>query len=225
MRDSAARLLLLLSEYHPLVIEGMGSYDARAPGTVAATVSRLLRQRWEASPPGKPVILVTQGDPLAARGISAITRAVASELSLPRALVCLDDSIDPSHSRDADRDGVILELRYSMLAGVLEPPGAAPASLAALTRAVDSSLAAKNAAREAEGKPRLKEYYRDYALLQEVTKAALRAACGGVTVAHTAEEISPFSVTSFYEAGLAVGAVFESDMVRFTSERECARER
>ena len=81
MRDSAARLLLLLSEYHPLVIEGMGSYDARAPGTVAATVSRLLRQRWEASPPGKPVILVTQGDPLAARGISAITRAVASALS------------------------------------------------------------------------------------------------------------------------------------------------
>ena len=127
MRD-AARLLLLLSEYHPLVIEGMGAYDTRPPGPIAATLSRLLRKRWEAWPPAKPVLLVTQGDPLAARGISAITRALAAELSLPRALVCLDDDIDPSHSRDADRDGVILELRYSTLAGVLEP-GTAPASV------------------------------------------------------------------------------------------------
>ena len=31
--------------------------------------------------------------------------------------------------------------------------------------------------------------------------------CGDLTVAHTSAEISPFSVTSFYEVGVALGLV------------------
>ena len=42
-------------------------------------------------------------------------------------------------------------------------------------------------------------------MLQEVTKAACRAVCDDVTVAHTAHEISDFSVTSFYEVGIELG--------------------
>merc|ERR1740133_750352 len=91
---TSSGLLLSLSEYHPVVIEGMGRYDPRDPASVAATVSRRLREHWDRTTPAHELprakILVTQGDPLAERGISAITRAVAAELGLPRALVCLD---------------------------------------------------------------------------------------------------------------------------------------
>lgn len=213
-----SRVLLSLSEYHPVVIEGMGRYDPREPAAVAATISRRLHDHWDRNkmmheaPRGK--ILVTQGDPLAERGISAITRAVAAELGIPRALVCLDEVIDPSHARDADRHGVVLELTYSHVAAALEATG--PASLEGLTVAVEEAISSKNAARDSLGKPRLADYYKDYSLLQEVTKAGLKRVCGGnLTVAHTAAEISPFSVTSFFEIGLAAGTVVLTDMVPF----------
>ena len=73
-----------LAQYHPLIIEGMGGYDPRDPEPIALEMASQLRARWQADPPTKPVILVTQGDPIEARGISAITRGVAAALELPR---------------------------------------------------------------------------------------------------------------------------------------------
>jgi hypothetical protein len=53
----------------------------------------------------KPItIIVSQGDPLAESGISAITCNVAKGLGVERCLVCFDDCyIDPEHSVNADR--------------------------------------------------------------------------------------------------------------------------
>ena len=48
-----------------------------------------------------------------------------------------------------------------------------------------------------EGKPPLKRYFFDFAMLQEVTKAACLEICGDVTVAHTAATISDFSALVF----------------------------
>ncbi|CAE8594569.1 unnamed protein product [Polarella glacialis] len=216
-----------------LAVEGMGGYDVRDPSAVAAQISRRLREHWAQRPPlaARGPILVTQGDPLTDRGISAITRAVAAELKLPRALVCLDEAIDATHAPNADRHGVVIELRYGAMAALLESDaacgeeGGSPynsnnnnmrgRSLRGLTAAVEAALQSKNEARNALGKPPLASYYREYALLQEVTKAAARLNCGGITVAHTASDISPFSVTSFCSVGLAAGLVDAADMVPF----------
>ena len=70
-----------LSLYHPLIIEGMGGYDPRAPSTVAAAIAKQLQARWLIEPAPKPILLITQGDPYEANGISAITRIVADQLS------------------------------------------------------------------------------------------------------------------------------------------------
>ena len=59
-----------LAQYHPLIIEGMGGYDPRDPEPIARQIVSKLRDRWQAQPLAKPVILVTQGDPLGERGIS-----------------------------------------------------------------------------------------------------------------------------------------------------------
>ena len=79
--------------------------------------------------------------------------------------------------------------------------------MSTLEQAIDAALAEKDQQRETEGKAPLQSYYRDFALLQEVTKAACNAICGELTVAHTSAEISPFSVTSFYEVGLELGLI------------------
>ena len=39
--------------------------------------------------------------------------------------------------------------------------------------------------------------------------------CGNLTVAHTSAEISPFSVTSFYEMGVAMGLIDAAQIVPF----------
>ena len=65
----------------------------------------------------------------------------------------------------------------------------------------------KNQQRERQGKGALQGYYRDFALLQEVTKAACNRICGDLTVAHTSPKISPFSVTSFYQVGLDLSLI------------------
>ena len=192
-----------LAQYHPLIIEGMGGYDPRDPVPVAMQIVAQVHDRWHTLPPAKPVILVTQGDPIEERGISAITRAVAEELAIPRALVTLPASIDPEHAPNAPREGVILEVGYDALAATLD--------LAALESAVDAALAAKNRARERPLAP----YYRDYALLQEVTKGAIRTMCGSLTLAHTDSEIPGDSVTSFYEVGLELGLYARGDVVPY----------
>ena len=194
-----------LAQYHPLIIEGMGGYDPRDPEPIALQMASQLRARWQADPPTKPVILVTQGDPIEARGISAITRGVAAALELPRAMIFLDPAIADYHKPNADHHGVILEIPYSVLLSFLE--GEQPGSGVTLEQAIDAALDAKNEQREREGKGPMQSYYRDFARLQEVTKAACNRICGEITVAHTSAEISPHSVTSFYEVGVALGLI------------------
>ena len=203
----------VLAQYHPLIIEGMGGYDPRDPKPIARQIASQLRERWQAQPPTQPVILLTQGDPIEERGISAITRHVADELGVPRAMVFLDPDIADYHKPNADHHGVILEIPYSMLTSLLERERAGVMST--LEQAVDAALAEKGQQRETEGKAPLQSYYRDFALLQEVTKAACNVICGDLTVAHTSAEISAFSVTSFYEVGLAMGLIDAGQIVPF----------
>jgi len=194
-----------LAHYHPLIIEGMGGYDPRDPEPVAKQITSQLRARWQAQPPTKPIILVTQGDPIEERGISAITRGVAAALNLPRAMVFLDPAIADYHKPNADHHGVILETPYSALTSLLERERAGVMST--LEQAIDAALASKNEQRRRDGKGPMQSYYRDFARLQEVTKAACNRTCGGITVAHTSADISPHSVTSFYEVGVALGLI------------------
>ena len=202
-----------LAQYHPLIIEGMGGYDPRDPEPIARQITSQLRERWQAQPPSKPVMLLTQGDPIEAHGISAITRSVAEALDLPRAMAFLDPYIADYHKPNADHHGVILEIPYSALTSVLERERAGVMST--LEQAVDAALAEKDQQREAEGKAPLQSYYRDFALLQEVTKGACPVICGDLTVAHTSADISAFSVTSFYEVGLAMGLIDAAQIVPF----------
>ena len=203
----------VLAGYHPLIIEGMGGYDPRDPEPIARQIASQLRERWQVKLPTKPVMLLTQGDPIEERGISAITRGVASTLELPRAMAFLDPSIAHYHKPNADHHGVILEIPYSALTSLLERQRAGVMSM--LEQAIDAALAEKNQQRETEGKAPLQSYYRDFALLQEVTKAACNAICGDLTVAHTSAEISPFSVTSFYEVGLVMRLIDAAQIVPF----------
>ena len=203
----------VLAQYHPLIIEGMGGYDPRDPEPIARQIASQLRERWQAQPPTQPVILLTQGDPIEERGISAITRHVANELSVPRAMVFLDPDIADYHKPNADHHGVILEIPYSALTILLERELADVMST--LEQAIDAALAEKNRQREIEGKAPLQSYYRDFALLQEVTKAACNVICGDLTVAHTSADISAFSVTSFYEVGLSFGLINTDQIVPY----------
>lgn len=210
---SKTNLVDVLAGCHPLIIEGMGGYDPRDPEPIARQIASQLRERWQVELPTKPVILLTQGDPIEERGISAITRGVASILELPRAMAFLDPSIADYHKPNADHHGVILEIPYSALTSLLERQRAGVMSM--LEQAIDAALAKKNQQRETEGKAPLQSYYRDFALLQEVTKAACNAICGDLTVAHTSAEISPFSVTSFYEVGVAMRLIDAAQIVPF----------
>ena len=204
-----------LAQYHPLIIEGMGGYDPREPAPVAMQIVSQLHDRWRERPLTKPVILVTQGDPLEARGISAITRHVTDELDIPRAMAFLDPDIADYHKPNADHHGVILEIPYSLLTKVVENKHLGV--MAALEQAVDRALVEKNQQRDIAGKVALQSYYRDFALLQEVTKAACNVICGDLTVAHTSAEISPHSVTSFYRMGVALGLIGAEQIMPYHS--------
>ena len=207
-----------LQRHHPLVVEGMSGYDTRDPLAVASVITRKLTERWTVNPPKKPVLLVTQGDPYEERGISAITRLVADGLDVFRALIVLDPDIADYHSPNADRYKNICEISYSTLANMLRKD--MPGALSTIEEKVHESLMNKNARRAVEGKPALQPYYRDFALLQEVTKVACKQICGSLTVAHTSREISDFSVTSFYRVGLDSGLIDASEIMSFGREHD-----
>jgi hypothetical protein len=210
---SSGSIIDRLAAYHPIVIEGMGGYDSRPPEAVAETIVAQLQMHWQARPYSKPPLLVIQGDPLEPRGISAITPLVAKTLGIGRGLVCLDTHIADYHAPNADRANVHVECWFSELASALNDRH--PGIVAALEAEVDAELSAKNARREADGKPPLKDYYRDFARLQEVTKAACRAISGEITVAHTSAEINDFSVTSFYTVTRRLELISAEEMVPF----------
>ncbi|VEU38875.1 unnamed protein product [Pseudo-nitzschia multistriata] len=230
--DDGDRAMRELAGYHPIVIEGMGYYDPRDPAVVAGNICENLGAHF-ASRGGQsdgPYLVVVQGDPLTERGISAITPRVAECLGLKRGLVCLDEDIDPTHSQNADRENVVLEVSYSRLAGILSRlpyegggEGSSEKSvLRAMEESIDALVRQKNLEREAIGKPPMKEYFKQYALLQEVTKASLHRLCGGrLTIAHTSADINPYSVTSFYRVGLDLGLYHEdANMVAYRNLSE-----
>jgi hypothetical protein len=59
------------------------------------------------------------------------------------------------------------------------------------------------------------DYYRIFALLQEVSKAAFAALCGEITLVHTSREIGEFSVTSFGQVGLDLAFMSNADVAPF----------
>ena len=206
-------LMERLRTHHPLVIEGMSGYDPRAPEPVASHIVDRLTAHWHANPYRKPIALITQGDPIEERGISAITRLVSESLSVPRFMIYLDPYIADYHLKDADQYRVELTLPYSALLDHLAT--IRPNSEALLTERIKRLIDAKNRARKELGKPPLQSYYRDFALLQEVTKAACWSLCGGITIIHTSAVIPPFSVSSFFEVGLDLGLIHPGDMIAF----------
>jgi len=207
------KMIEKLNLYHPLIIEGMGGYDPRDPSTVAEVITKQLQARWYAEPAPKPILLITQGDPYEANGISAITRVVADQLDISRALIFLDPEIADYHAPDADRYKVIFEISYSQMVGALQKQQ--PSIIENIETAVDDLLVEKNARRLRNEKPALPAYYRIFALLQEVTKASCKQICGSITIAHTSSEISDFSVSSFYRVGLDLGLINSKEMVPY----------
>ena len=202
-----------LSLYHPLIIEGMGGYDPRDPPPVAAVIAKQLQARWLIEPAPKPILLITQGDPYEPNGISAITRIVADQLNISRALIFLDPGIADYHAPSADRYKVIFEISYSQMVSALQKEQLS--IIKNIETAVDDLLAEKNARRLNNERPALPAYYRIFALLQEVTKVSCKQICGGITIAHTSSEISDFSVSSFYRVGLNLGLIDPKEMVPY----------
>ena len=209
-------LMERLRTHHPLVIDGMSGYDPRAPEPIANHIVNRLNAHWHAKPHRKPVALITQGDPIEERGISAITRLVSDALSVPRFMIYLDPHIADYHLNDADHCRVELTLPYSALLDHLAT--IYPNSEALLTKRINKLIDVKNRARKKLGKPPLQSYYRDFALLQEVTKAACRSLCDDVTIIQTSAEIPPFSVSSFFEVGLDLGFIRPDDMIPFEAD-------
>mmetsp|Transcript_21950 Transcript_21950/g.36758 ORF Transcript_21950/g.36758 Transcript_21950/m.36758 type:complete len:211 (-) Transcript_21950:1532-2164(-) len=205
--------LRYLAGCHPLFVEGMGGYDTRDPKVVAESVVTSIRRHWEARPPSKPVLLMIQGDPLEPRGISAITRLVADALILDRGLIALDPAIADYHALNADRYKVVFECLYSECVKILEQADAA--SVPEIEAHIDALIAQKNEARTSQDKGPLADYYRVFALLQEISKAACKQLCGEMTLAHTSHKIGTFSVSSFYVVGLELGWIKPVEMAAF----------
>ena len=201
------------ASYHPLFVEGMGGYDTRDPARVADTVAASIEAHWGQYPPGKQPLLIIQGDPLEPKGISAITPLVADALQLHRGLIVLDENLADYHSPNADRDNVVLETRYSQAVAFLE--SLQPGSLIQIETSVDALLEQKNQKCASLGKPTMADYYRIFALLQEVSKAAFFALCGELTLVHTSREIGEFSVTSFGQVGLDLCLISAANVAPF----------
>jgi hypothetical protein len=210
-----------LSPFHPLLIEGPSS-DTRDPSIVASQIVSNLRSHWKERNISKPILLITQGDPLTETGISAITRKVADELGVKRCLVCIDEDIDAEHAVLADRHDVQFELRYSQLVNVINNHGDSVQDgllIDTIDNAINNRILRKNTKRKARGYDPMSPWCRQYALLQEVTKLGFKRICGEVTIAHTIKDIPEFGVTSFYEVGLELGLIDERvDMVSYSSD-------
>ena len=205
-----------LTGFHPLFVEGMGGYDTRDPKVVAESVVESIRRHWEARPPSKPVLLMIQGDPLEPRGISAITPLVADALMVDRGLIVLDPAIADYHAPNADRYKVVFECLYSECVQILEQ--ADKISVSEIEARIDTLIAQKNEARKSQDKAPLADYYRVFALLQEISKAACKQLCGEMTLAHTSNDIGAFSVSSFYVVGRELGWIKPLEMATFPGE-------
>lgn len=213
--QNAPDVHLHLKSFSPLLVEGPGRVDDRDAAPVANKIVKNLQNYWGENMT-KPVLLITQGDPLndSGKGIASITRLVAEGLGVKRGLVLLDPHIDQDHEIYADRHDVSHEMRYSTLLEIIREHHEHDA-VGDITKEIDRSLSEKNEKRRELGQQELAAYYKDYALLQEVTKVAIKAVAGEVTVAHTTGDISEFGVTSFFQVGLNLGLIDETEIVSF----------
>ena len=133
-------------------------------------------------------------------------------------MIFLDPDIADYHAPNADRYKVIFELPYSSLTDVLRMER--PEVLTQIVDSVEAHLQLKNARRLREDKKALQDYYRDFALLQEVTKIGCKHICGAITVAHTSANLNDYSVSSFYRVGLELGLIDVVDMVPFPAPND-----
>ena len=105
-----------LKSYHPLFIEGpTEAMDQRCPSEVANILLESLSKHVEDHKIHKPFLLISQGDPIADTGVSAIMDIVAERLNIQKCLVCLDEEMHPNHAKDTNRNQVKFECRYKML--------------------------------------------------------------------------------------------------------------
>jgi hypothetical protein len=201
-----------LKSYHPLFIEGPSdARDKRCPSKVAVDLLPSLSNSLKARNIQKPLILISQGDPKATTGVSAVMDIVARQLKIQKCLVCLDEDIDPNHAKDANREHVQFECRLKLFWKDERKECSRQ-----IRAAVEKAFHTKNQLRIQNGLGSLDEYHTVlYACLQEVTKAKLKEISGEITVCHTSNNISDFSITSFYKVGIDLGIIQESEMVYY----------
>ena len=220
-----------LSQYHPIIIEGRGQSDQRNPDSVSRIIHQELLRHWSknqtssasSSSPSKPLLVVTQGDPPSEQGIAAITKRVAELLDAPRCVVCLD-YLD-GHGRNADRANVVLELQLTQLEQHLEKRDSlsmthrtSNSTLDDIKQSIHQLWESKNKKAAAQGLPILSTSHKDFALLQEVTKAAAYSICGEISMIQTSRDVVEFSVTSFSEVGLNLRTIQEENVVPYPED-------
>ncbi len=204
-----------ISNYHPVLIEGPGRSDSRDAAPIAQRVAECIQSRVTSKNITKPLLIISQGDPVEEgkdAGIASIVNHVLRHLDLKKGLVCLDEHIADYHAKDADRSNVIYEMRYSKIVEIIEKYD--PTLPAKIEEKISQRIEVLNEERETEGREKLK-YCSEFALLQEMTKFALKLVSGDVTVAHTLEResINKYSVTSFYSIGLELNLIDENQMI------------
>ncbi len=200
-----------LQDYHPILIEGPGLSDKRDAKVVAQIVLYNIKRHFQKKPRSneKPLLLITQGDPIAQNGISAISRIVANDLKVHRCLIYLDEKIDPDHYKNADKDNVKFDIKFSEIEAMMMEK---EESKRDYDRIRDNVM-------EKMSKYESKDWVQKYALLQELTKATLKTICGCVTVVHTVAVPKIYSVTRFFSVGVDLGIIDkETDMVKYSCE-------
>jgi hypothetical protein len=209
------RLESALKSYHPLFIEGpTEARDQRCPSEVANILLESLSKHIEDRKIHKPLLLISQGDPIADTGVSAIMDIVAERLNIQKCLVCLDEDMDPNHAKDANRNQVQFECRYKLLLKYGRCYESS-SSNRQIQESIEEAYHVKNNIRMQNGLSSLHDYTIMYACLQEMTKAKIKDISGEITVCHTSNDISEFSITSFYKVGLELGIIQESEMVYY----------
>ena len=210
-----------IQNYHPILIEGPGRSDKRDATPIANHIAQSIQHAIKSKNITKPLLLISQGDPIEPgknAGIATVVNHVLTKLDLKKGLVCLDEHIADYHAKDADRTNVVYEMRYSQMVKIVEQHN--PSLPTQIEEKIQNRIKDLNDQRIHEGREKMKNWVVDFALLQEMTKFALKLVSGDVTVAHTMEKekIDKYSVTSFFKIGLDLDLIQENDMI-FYSEK------
>eukprot|EP00551_Chaetoceros_affinis_P000974 CAMPEP_0203649746 /NCGR_PEP_ID=MMETSP0088-20131115/22649_1 /ASSEMBLY_ACC=CAM_ASM_001087 /TAXON_ID=426623 /ORGANISM="Chaetoceros affinis, Strain CCMP159" /LENGTH=251 /DNA_ID=CAMNT_0050508255 /DNA_START=29 /DNA_END=784 /DNA_ORIENTATION=- len=220
--SDVTQLKSYLSTLHPVLIEGPGNSDDRDATPIALRIVESLRKKIQDQSITKPILLINQGDSIRKDGrncgIASIFQIVVKELNVKKCLVCLDND-QPWHSQNADRQDVIYETRYSQMVKAIREKDVDLSKR--IEEEIDDRMKERNEIRLAQGEKEIEDWVRDFVLLQEMTKVAMKLICGGVTVAHTIStaDMKPDSVTTFFEIGLKLNLInAEEDMIFYVAE-------